>query len=90
MHADGNLGQGSLINTPVPTPVMRLRGKGVKAVACGDGCTAAISSEGKLYSWGQGLAGQLGHGHAFRVTEPKVVAFPFSYDAVQVRCRAMP
>lgn len=50
-----------------------MRGKGILAVAASDGCSAAISSEGRLYTWGSGLAGQLGHGHVFSITEPKPI-----------------
>ena len=50
-----------------------MRGKGVQSVSCSDGCTAAISSSGLLYTWGENSAGQLGHGHVFGIVEPKRV-----------------
>ena len=53
--------------------VVRLRGKGVYTVSCSDGCSAAITAEGGLYTWGDGSGGQLGHGHHFGVPEPKQV-----------------
>lgn len=59
----------------------------VHAVATSDGCSAAVTSEGTLYTWGSGLAGQLGHGHTFPVTYPKVVAslFDSQQRVMQVR-----
>lgn len=51
-----------------------MRGKGIKAVACSEGCTAAISSDGRMYTWGSGMAGQLGHGNMFRLPEPKLLS----------------
>eukprot|EP00798_Chlamydomonas_sp_ICE-L_P011987 gene11987-15081_t len=55
--------------------VARLRGKGIHTVCCSDGCSAAVSSDGKLYSWGSGTSGQLGHGHHFHQHQPKLVNF---------------
>lgn len=34
-----------------------------------------VSTDGRVYTWGWGLAGQLGHGNCFMLTEPKPVAF---------------
>lgn len=42
--------------------VTRLAGKGTAAVACGHSYTAAVLSDGSLYTWGSGLGGQLGLG----------------------------
>lgn len=40
----------------------RLAGKGTAAVACGHSYTAAVLTDGTLYTWGTGLGGQLGLG----------------------------
>ena len=50
-----------------------LEGKIVKQVACGFQHTAAITSDGELYTWGLGKAGALGHGVADDVLMPKKV-----------------
>jgi alpha-tubulin suppressor-like RCC1 family protein len=42
--------------------VTRLAGKGTAAVACGHSYTAAVLTDGTLYTWGTGLGGQLGLG----------------------------
>ncbi len=75
-HADGNLGHGWCTNLASPRLVPRMSGKGVRAVACGEGATAAISADMRLYMWGSGGAGQLGNGYAFPVVEPAPVLFP--------------
>jgi hypothetical protein len=77
MHAGGSLGQGSLISYASPR---RVEGRWVKAheavlsTSASDSCTAAVTSRGNLYTWGKGLAGQLGHGDAVPVTMPKLVS----------------
>ena len=71
------MGQGSLINSASPR---RVEGGWVKAhdsvihVSATDGCTAALTSEGAVYTWGSGLAGQLGHGTLGPCTMPKLVS----------------
>lgn len=53
----------SLLRRVWPHPqVTRLAGKGTAAVACGHSYTAAVLTDGALYSWGTGLGGQLGLG----------------------------
>ena len=86
LPAAGNLGQGSVLSYQSPRQVSRMRGKGIQSVACSDGCSAAIASNGWLYTWGSGAAGQLGHGDAFPVVEPKrVIAFGDEVKIHQVR-----
>ena len=56
----------------------------VRRVACGHYCTAAVTSDGALYTWGKGERGQLGHGHVRDVIEPARVGVPsnaFVWDA---------
>lgn len=73
-YIGGNLGLGTTMNVASPRQVTRMRGKGIKAVSCSEGCTAAISSDGRMYTWGSGMAGQLGHGNMFRLPEPKLLS----------------
>jgi alpha-tubulin suppressor-like RCC1 family protein len=56
---------------PVPRLVEGLPPR-VKAIACGKAHTAAVLSEGLLYTWGAGACGQLGH--------PDTSCFPIDED----------
>ena len=42
-------------------------------ISCGDNFCAAVSKEGKLYTWGYGADGQLGHNNTLDVRTPKLV-----------------
>ena len=45
-----------------PTLITGLAGKQVVQIACGSSHSAAVTSEGELYTWGRGNYGRLGHG----------------------------
>ena len=45
-----------------PTLISGLAGKQVIQIACGSAHSAAVTSEGELYTWGRGSYGRLGHG----------------------------
>ena len=45
-----------------PTLIAGLAGKQVVQIACGSTHSAAVTSEGELYTWGRGNYGRLGHG----------------------------
>uniref|UniRef100_A0A8C6SNC0 RCC1 domain containing 1 n=1 Tax=Neogobius melanostomus TaxID=47308 RepID=A0A8C6SNC0_9GOBI len=47
----------------------------IKAVSCGSRHTAAITTEGNLYTWGWGQYGQLGHQNVLSSDEPQCVEF---------------
>ncbi|XP_063053564.1 RCC1 domain-containing protein 1-like [Engraulis encrasicolus] len=47
----------------------------VKTISCGARHTAAVSSDGNLYTWGWGDYGQLGHGPLCSSDEPCLVDF---------------
>jgi alpha-tubulin suppressor-like RCC1 family protein len=46
---------------PTPIPVKLMAGVKIKEVACGDAHTLAMTTEGKVFSWGGAGCGQLGH-----------------------------
>lgn len=48
----------------------------VTKISCGENFSAALTSDGKLYTWGYGDEGQLGHGMRKDVRAPKQVDFP--------------
>ena len=56
-----------------PKMVESLQGKHVREIACGTGHSAAITTNGELYTWGQGDHGRLGHGDTVSQPKPKQV-----------------
>lgn len=83
MNKYGQLGLGDSVARTLFTQIPFFEGTDISAVACGDHHSAAVSSTGELFLWGQGLYGQLGHGsftdaqtpiafHGGRVVHPSV------------------
>ncbi|KAL0547577.1 hypothetical protein IC582_017517 [Cucumis melo] len=96
----GALGHGNLISLSQPKEVESLNGLCVKSVACGSWHTAAIvdimidrfkfkSAVGKLFTWGDGDKGKLGHGDNERKLLPTCVAPLVDCDFAQVSCGRM-
>lgn len=56
-----------------PGVVPSLLGVGVKKVSCGHNFSLVCTNEGKVYSWGCGRYGVLGHGNEECVLEPQAV-----------------
>ena len=57
----------TLVKFAVPlttsSPLHGIRSKiSIKSIDCGRNFTAAVTTSGRLYTWGQGSRGQLGHG----------------------------
>jgi E3 ubiquitin-protein ligase HERC2 len=71
----GKLGHGSEENVTTPTIISSLRNLGVRIVNISAGCehSAVISEEGKLYTWGHGDGGRLGHGDSEPHSSPTLV-----------------
>lgn len=93
----GVLGHGDSRSVTQPREVESLNGLRVKSVACGSWHTAAIvevmvdrfkfnAIGGKLFTWGDGDKGRLGHGDEERKLSPTCVAQLVDHDLVQVRC----
>ncbi|XP_042235207.1 uncharacterized protein LOC121874922 isoform X2 [Homarus americanus] len=57
----GQVGIGGTGRCPRPTLLASLEGKGIISVACGQFHSLAVSEDGKLYTWGWGVHGQLGN-----------------------------
>lgn len=62
-----------------PCLVEYLQDKEVIDISCGGAHSAAISRSGKLYTWGRGRYGRLGHGNGDDYALPKLVTFYFFY-----------
>ena len=71
-NSAGQLGNGTLTNSPTPTPVAG--GFGFSSIAVGGNFACGISSAGSLYCWGLNDQGQLGNGTTFNVAVPVKVA----------------
>jgi len=48
-------------------------GDRVVQVTCGGECFMALTSSGKVFSWGRGKYSQLGHGHSLDVQTPTLI-----------------
>ena len=72
---DGRLGHGDREDQLAPRQVEagRFGGEKVVFVAAGGYHTVAVTAGGRLYTWGQGLYGQLGHGDTGRRLVPTLV-----------------
>ncbi len=60
-NATGQLGNNSTISSTTPETVTTLSGN-VKSVSAGNNSTCALTLDGKVYCWGDGLNGKLGNG----------------------------
>jgi RCC1 and BTB domain-containing protein len=69
----GQLGLGDKINKTVPTPITTLDSYQITSITCGWSHTVALSSCGKVFTWGNGDHGKLGHGTTAKVAVPKLV-----------------
>ncbi|XP_059648858.1 PH, RCC1 and FYVE domains-containing protein 1-like isoform X2 [Cornus florida] len=97
----GALGHGDHSSTSIPREVGMLKGLRTVRVACGVWHTAAVvetmiessssgpsddSSSGKLFTWGDGDKGQLGHGDTEPRLVPKCVVALVDTSVSQVAC----
>ena len=79
----GQLGHGGRDEETAPRVVEGLRGVRVVAVAARGAHTLALDDRGRVYSWGRGDEGQLGHGAFAAVPHPRRIArLPTSVVAV--------
>lgn len=75
---EGNLGHGNTQSLEKPRMIEALKSKKIRDIACGSSHSAAITSNGELYTWGLGEYGRLGHGDFVTQFKPKMVIFYFS------------
>ncbi|XP_014678095.1 PREDICTED: E3 ubiquitin-protein ligase HERC2-like [Priapulus caudatus] len=83
---DGKLGHSSRMICDRPRLIEVLKSKRVRDVACGSSHSAAIISNGDLYTWGLGEYGRLGHGDNMTQLRPKQVKALAGQRVVQVAC----
>lgn len=58
---DGRCGNGSEESEKTPTGIIE-QNEHYSSICCGYHHTAGLSVTGKVYTWGRGVFGQLGHG----------------------------
>ena len=86
-HLQGNedAQRGSL----TPTKIRTLEMHSIVSIAAGEAHSAAISSDGSLFTWGSGSYGRLGHGGDIDVDEPTKVQLDHTADSFAVRSVAL-
>lgn len=71
----GSLGLGETSATDYPKRIEKLLGGdeacNMKDISCGSSHSLAIDEAGKMYSWGNGQGGRLGHGQEVGENEPR-------------------
>ncbi|XP_033111225.1 E3 ubiquitin-protein ligase HERC2-like [Anneissia japonica] len=77
---DGKLGHFSRMNVDKPKLIDALKTKRIRDIACGSSHSAAVTSNGDLYTWGLGEYGRLGHGDNTTQLRPKQVKRRRIYD----------
>lgn len=75
LNGTGQLGNGSnnMESNPTPGLVRITGGIVISSFACGEEFSAAITSDGRLLTWGFGGCGQLGHGTVISLRLPRQV-----------------
>mmetsp|Transcript_21486 Transcript_21486/g.30089 ORF Transcript_21486/g.30089 Transcript_21486/m.30089 type:complete len:607 (+) Transcript_21486:80-1900(+) len=82
----GRLGHGAERNCHSPRMVEALLGKRPKQVACGGFHTAVITEDGKMYTFGGGEHGQLGHNEKLNKVKPTLVQALDDIIVTQITC----
>lgn len=77
----GQLGDGSQVDNPTPTPIPGL--SGIRAIAAGQEYATAIRYDGTVYAWGRNFWGQLGTNGALFGASPEVVVGSAGQPAAQ-------
>lgn len=72
----GQLGHGGVEDVTSPTMVTWLRRHVITDVSCGYAHTMVLTREGRVYTWGCGLFGQLGNGKTGKQVRPVRVRLP--------------
>jgi alpha-tubulin suppressor-like RCC1 family protein len=82
----GNLGHGDTEQRNTPNIVTRLSEFAVIDVSCGAKHAMAVTSDFKVYSWGNGGNGRLGHGTNIGSASPLPIERLFNVNIMTVSC----
>jgi len=80
----GQLGHGDKVNKLKPTLVQALEGMFVSQITCGWSHSVALTSDGKVWTWGNGDHGKLGLGNGRKYSTPQLVEKLSPYRVVKV------
>uniref|UniRef100_A0A7S1FVS7 BTB domain-containing protein n=1 Tax=Corethron hystrix TaxID=216773 RepID=A0A7S1FVS7_9STRA len=80
----GQLGHGDKVNKLRPALVTALQGTTIRQITCGWSHSVALTSCGKVYTWGNGDHGKLGHGSKKKMSVPKLIEKLADYRVVDV------
>jgi len=80
----GQLGHGDKVNKTKPTVVQALEGILVSQITCGWSHSVALTTKGRVYTWGNGDHGKLGHGSGKKVSTPQMVEKLADHKVVRV------
>ncbi|KAL0480416.1 E3 ubiquitin-protein ligase HERC [Acrasis kona] len=70
----------------IPEPYLIETLSGIVHIACGDESAAAVDKDGRVFTWGRGLNGALGHGSEDDLFVPKQVTAIEEENIVSVSC----
>ncbi|XP_019881226.2 serine/threonine-protein kinase Nek8 isoform X2 [Aethina tumida] len=80
--SQGCLGNSDLNSCMTPTIINILTTVKIKHISCGFYHAAAVSREGKLFTWGTSITGALGQGYRERCLKPMTVTLPIKIKVV--------
>ncbi|KAJ8028688.1 E3 ubiquitin-protein ligase HERC2 [Holothuria leucospilota] len=86
--ASGRLGIGITDSVSTPTMLESIQHVHIKKVSVNSGGkhALALSSEGEVYSWGEGEDGKLGHGNRTQCERPRVIESLRGKEIVDIAC----
>ena len=86
LNDEGQLGHGDREPRGIPELILYLKDLGEKLVKveCGFSHCLGLTSLGKVFTWGRGMKGQLGHGSFDSHLSPKMVEFEQKKQKVKV------
>lgn len=80
----GQLGQGDQMNEPVPQLLSTLADDDVIHISAGADVAAALTNDGRLYTWGRGQFMVLGHGDESTINTPKLVEADTEFKTMDI------
>ncbi|GAV62006.1 RCC1 domain-containing protein/FYVE domain-containing protein/BRX domain-containing protein/Mcp5_PH domain-containing protein/BRX_N domain-containing protein [Cephalotus follicularis] len=87
IHNSGLLGHGSEVSHCIPKRVTgNMDGMHISYISCGPWHTAAVTSAGQLFTFGDGYFGALGHGDHSSANIPREVEFLRGLRTTRVAC----